>query len=85
MVQNYIIGQEFSHVYSANDRISHSSEGAQSPSSELCKIIIMARVGMQKDGVGLLSALRLGHWWWSKIVGWCRIGECAAARTSVVV
>ena len=27
-------------------------------------------------GVGLVSALRLGHWWW------CSIGQCATARTS---
>ena len=30
-------------------------------------------------GVGLVSALRLGHWWV------CKIGLCAAAGTSVVV
>ena len=29
-------------------------------------------------GVGLVSALRLSHW------RWCRIGECAVARASVV-
>ena len=29
-------------------------------------------------GVELLSALRLGHW------RWFRIGQCAAAKTSVV-
>ena len=40
---------------------------------------------MQKGGVGLVSALRLGHQWWSRIVMWCEIGQCAAARTSVVV
>ena len=31
------------------------------------------------DVAGLVSGLRLGHRWW------CRIGECAATRTSVVV
>ena len=30
-------------------------------------------------GVGLVSALWLGHWCW------CRIGECAATRTVVLV
>ena len=33
-------------------------------------------------GVGLVSALRLQHWWWSMIVGWFRIGQCVAARIS---
>ena len=35
----------------------------------------MARVGVQKGAVGLVSALQLGHGLW------CRIGEWAAART----
>ena len=56
-------------------------------------------------GVGLVSALRLGYWWWRRILGgcgmgvvghyfkrldqkhrwWYRIGECAVARTLLVV
>ena len=28
---------------------------------------------MQKGGVGLMSALWLRHWWWSRIVGWSTI------------
>ena len=31
-----------------------------------------------------MSALQLGHRWWSRIVGWCRIGQCAEARPLVV-
>ena len=30
-------------------------------------------------GIGLISALRLGHQWW------CRVGKCAAVRTLVGV
>ena len=42
-------------------------------------------------GVGLVSALRLGYCWWGWTTHsrlqrwWCRIGKCAAARTSVEV
>ena len=29
---------------------------------------------MQEGGVELVMALQLGHWWWSRVEGSCRIG-----------
>ena len=40
---------------------------------------LLKKVRENYSMVGLVSALRLAYWWW------CRIGEGAAARTSVVV
>ena len=39
---------------------------------------------MIEDGVGLVSAQRPEHRWWSRIVGGCRICQCAADRKLVL-
>ena len=56
----------------------HNFEEGEGGSNK-CPIVVH-----QEVGVGLVSALRLGHGWWSRIVGCVRISQCFAARTSVL-